>query len=183
MNKSVKILAINSSPQEFGKVSTFLEQFISSIRKLEVEIKRIDLYKEPVEPITGKVEKTITRLSSLQKDLIECDGFIIATPTYWFNVPGVLKFFIDNLTTLEENELLEGKVAGIMVYSPEGGEFGVISTLALALNHMGVLFPPYAFLFYRGEQDTWFEKDIPLLAKNMIQLIKVQKKSKINWDY
>lgn len=180
----IKLLAINGSPNPDSKTVNFLKQFIESANTLGATIENIDLYRHSIPFVTGKLEQKISKLLPIQKAIIECDGFIIATPTYWFNIPGILKNFIDNLTILEENGfLLEGKVAGFIIYSPQGGELGALSALTFPLNHMGVTFPPYAFLFYRGIQDKWVKKDIPLLAKNMIQQIKAQKQLKMNWGY
>ena len=127
--------------------------------------------------------------------LLEADGLVIAIPTYWFNMPGILKSFIDSLTPFVdmENESnyktdgknsfgLDGKVAGCIVYSPEGGESPVLQNLALTLNHLGVLLPPYSLIFYRGKQDWWAKNDIRLLTRNMIQQIKAQKQLHLQWD-
>lgn len=182
-DKPIKILAINSSPKLNGKTASFLEVFVDEAGSKGVEVERIDLYKENIPPVSGELGKNIKQLSKLQEKYLAADGFVIATPTYWFNVPGVLKNFIDSLTILEENSWkTEGKVAGLIVYSPEGGELGILGNLAVAFNHMGITIPPYGMIFYRGEQDSWAIPDIKLLVKTMIQQIEAHKNLKFNWD-
>lgn len=180
---SVKILAVNSSPQEKGHTVHLLNLFVESAEKLGAQVKRFDLYKEHIPPVTGELGKKSKKLSHLQKELVASDGFVIATPTYWFNEPGILKNFIDNLTPLEENGfLLEGKVAGFIVYSPQGGETEVLENLAMTFNQMGVTLPPYSLIFYRGvKEDDWAFDDSKLLARSMIQQIKAQRQTKFNW--
>lgn len=172
----VKILAINSSPKTKGHTARLLELFIKSAVRPGADVKRVNLFREEIKPVTGELKKKIKRLSKLQKALIECDGFVIASPTYWFAEPGILKDFIDNLTPWEETGfMLEGKVAGFIVFSPEGGETNVLENLALTFNQMGVLLPPYSLIFYRGPKDKWAIDNLKLLAKNIIQQIKAQK--------
>ena len=128
--------------------------------------------------------RKLKKLNHFQKALVEADGFVIATPTYWFNEPGILKNFIDSLTPLEENGfMLEGKVGGFIVYSPEGGETDVLENLAMTFNQMGIVLVPYSLIFYRGSQDKWALDDVKLLAKSMIQQIQAQRKLQFNWDY
>lgn len=180
----IKILAINSSPKLEGHTAHFLNSFIQSAEKLGAEVLRVDLYKEHLKPFSGKLGVKIKRLTPLQKEMVSADGFVIATPTYWFNEPSVLKNFMEWMTPLEENGfLLEGRVGGFIVFSPQGGETDILENLAIVFNHMGVLLPPYSMIFYRDPSDNWAKKDIPLLAKNMIQQIKAQKDLKISWDY
>ncbi len=178
----VKILAINSSPKTKGHTTKLLGRFVNSAKKLGAKVKQINLFKVHIPPVTGQLKKKVKRLTKLQKELVTADGFVIATPTYWFAEPGVLKNFIDNLTPLEENNfMLEGKVAGFIVYSPEGGETDVLENLAMTFNQMGIILPPYSLIFYRGPQDKWALEDVKLLAKNMIQQIKSQKMQGLKW--
>lgn len=180
----VKILALSSSPRRGGVTEKLLLRFVASAKKRGARVTTLRLYDALPEPVSGKLGKKIRKLSRLQKAVYDADGFVIFTPTYWFNVPGVLKNFIDQLTVFEENGwLLEGKVAGFIVYAPQGGETGALSALALPLNHMGAVFVPYSFIFYRDAKDRWAIRDLDLLAKNMIQQICAQKTLGTNWDY
>lgn len=180
---SVKITTVNASPKSDGTLSTLLTQFENYAAELGVQVTTINLVHTDIPFVTGELDLALTNPLPFQKALIESDGIVIATPTYWFNVPARLKNFIDNLTILEENGyLLEGKVGGIIVYAPQGGDTTVLASLMLPLNHMGVVFPPYSAIFYRGKQDTWVDQDIKDMAKRIIVQIDAQKKLSLKWD-
>ncbi len=164
----VKILLINASPKKTGTTALFLKVFEKAAKQEDINTKRIDLIDNKVETFNGKLNQKIRKFHPYLKLILEYDGFVIATPTYWFSLPGVLKNFIDNLTPFEENNwMLEGKVAGCIVYSPEGGGTEVLKNLALTFNHMGIAIPPYGLIFYRDQKDKWALRDIALLAKTM----------------
>ena len=179
----IKILAINSSPKRSGKTAKFLDLYIKSAEKLGAKVTRVDLYKEKLPFFSGILGKKLHKRSHIQKLAADADGIVIATPTYWFNEPAVLKNLLDNLTPLEENGFqLEGKVAGFIVYSPQGGESAVLQNMAMVLNQMGMIIPPYAMIFYRGPQDTWVHQDVINLAKRMMVEIEAEKELQLKWD-
>lgn len=181
--KAAALLTVNSSPKPNSKTEALLALFENNAKSLGAEIKRVNLYEEESTPVSGKLGKSTSPYNRLQQAVLACDGVVIATPTYWFNVPGILKNFIDNLTQLEEDDfLLEGKVAGFIVHSPQGGEIGALQAMALPLNHMGVVLPPYCCIFYRGPQDDWVEQDCKDLAKRMLVQIEAQKQLGMKWD-
>lgn len=182
--EKIKILAICSSPKRMSHTDHLLNQFIKAAKSYGAEVRRIELYHTKLRSVSGRLGLRLTRATPLQKAMLESDGFAIATPTYWFNEPGILKNFIDQLTILEESGfLLEGKVAGFIVYSPQGGESDVLENLALTFNHMGILLPPYSLIFYRGPQDRWVNDDLKRLAHNMIQQIQTGKQLGLKWDH
>jgi multimeric flavodoxin WrbA len=185
--KKMKLLAINSSPKPHGTTASLLSIFEKEASKV-AEVERVNLYDHPLPFVTGELDLPIQELNPLQQKMVDCDGFVIATPTYWFSAPAILKNFIENLTLLEENGwLLEGKVAGFIVYAPDGGEISVLQNLVLTFNHMGVTIPPYATIFYRGALDDELSKernpreDITLLAHSMAQQISAQQVKKFTF--
>lgn len=173
----MKILTINCSPKKDGNTSKLLKIFQNEAIKIGGEVVSINLYDEKEDFFDGKLNQEIKVLTKVQRLMTESDGFVIATPTYWFNTPAILKNFIDNLTPLEENNwMLEGKVGGFIVFEPEGGGAEVLKNLAMTFNHMGVAIPPYSLIFYRGKQDKWVFADLKLLARVMKAEIESQKK-------
>lgn len=188
----IRLLALCSSPKTGGKTDKLLDRFIAAAKLYGADVEKLHLYKEESMPFSGKllyktaslVPKKVKNPSRTQRAMLDCDGFVIATPTYWFNVPGVLKHFIDNLTTLEEEGyLLEGKVGGFIVYSPQGGGINVLQNLAIVFSNMGVVLPPYSMLHFGQKNDQWSAADIRLLAKNMVLQIQAQRELQMNWDF
>ena len=173
----MKILTINCSPKNEGNTAKLLKIFLDEASKIGLEVRSINLYEEKEDFFHGKLNQKIEKLTKAQELLTKSDGFVIATPTYWFNTPAILKNFIDNLTPLEENNwMLEGKVGGFIAFEPQGGGVEVLKNLAMTFNHMGVVIPPYSLIFYRGHQDNWAMQDIKLLARVMKAEIESQKK-------
>ncbi|MEK9180323.1 MAG: NAD(P)H-dependent oxidoreductase [Patescibacteria group bacterium] len=184
--KQIKILAISASPKKNGRTGGLLQKFIAAAKRNGAKVDRLDLYqlKPKIGNVSGKLGTIMKKPNGWQKKILDADGIVVATPTYWFNEPGILKNFIDRLTIFEESGfLLEGKVAGFIVYSPSGGETNVLENMAMVFSHQGLLLPPYSLIFYRDPSDKWATRDIVLLAKNMIQLIRSSKKAALNWDY
>lgn len=179
----LKFLIINGSPKKDGHTSSLTRSFIEAAEKYGV-CEQVFLYEEELQPVTGELNLPLEKPSYLQEKILDSDVFIIATPTYWFNLPAVVKNFIDHLTILEDNNfMLEGKVAGCIAYSPEGGSVNVVQNLALVFNHMGIVIPPYCLIFDLGKETDWVERDIPLMAHSLYQQVMAQRKYGFNWEY
>jgi multimeric flavodoxin WrbA len=71
-------------------------------------------------------------MPELEKKLIDADGIIIASPSYFTSVPGVLKDFIDRSRAMKMNDhQLKDKVFGAITYAGlrYGGQEHVIDVL------------------------------------------------------
>ncbi len=71
-------------------------------------------------------------MPELEKKLIEADGIIIAAPSYFTSVPGVLKDFIDRSRAMKMNDhQLKNKVFGAITYAGlrYGGQEHVVDLL------------------------------------------------------
>lgn len=184
------ILGINGSPKKNGYVSKMLAQVLVQAKKRGAEIKAINLADYKILPHTGildekiYLEKTKDDMAKLQKIVLEADGIVFATPTHWFNVSSLMKLFLDRLTSLEHYDfLLEGKVAGFIVYGPQGGGVNTAMDLMMITNQMGMISPPYAGIFDEGRNDKWIKPVLKLLAKNMLELIAITKNTKWGFDH
>jgi len=88
---------------------------------------------------------------------------------------------------------LTGKVAGLIVSGHEEGASMVISQMFMTLNHFGMVFPPFSNVYAMGSMvdDTFkdevkiksdfFEKDVKLLAYNLVGMSKTLKSRKNFW--
>jgi multimeric flavodoxin WrbA len=89
-----------------------------------------------------------------------------------------------------------GKVAGIIVTGHEEGASMVITNLFMALNHFGMIFPPYSNMYAMASvcNSTYedkkivlgecYEKEAELLAKNIITASNsVKKNNRFEWVY
>lgn len=190
MDKRIKqpfIIGVNGSPHK-GHTRGLLELVLDEAEKHGAKVKIIDLANHRILLHPGKLNSKKFQDSikddmlKLQKDILKADGIIFASPTHWFNMSGLMKIFLDRLTSLEHfGFLLEGKIGGIIAYGPEGGALSNAVIMAMTVNQMGMLIPPYGIIFDEGRKDKWVKNDCRLLGKNIIQQIKVV--GHINWGY
>ena len=194
----MKVVAFNCSPRRENSLSyEFLKVSVDFFRKKEVDVDLYHLIDYPIRPCMGcyserKEECNPTKctqgeledaMKSFHNILILSDIIIFATPVYWYSVPGILKVFIDRLTSLENvGFLLKGKVGGVIAVGEEEGCSMVISWLALTLNMMGFMFPPFAFVYYnKSKNKEEIKKEIFEMSSNLYELAKCVNKENINW--
>jgi NAD(P)H-dependent FMN reductase len=155
-------LVINSSPHEPSITTRFCDIFANSFGPRYTT--RLDLHKEPPPHSNGTYDNGNTKW---QKHVIESDVLFIGTPTYWFNVPSILKAFIDDLAAIDEI-LWEGDRSAVLaIHAPEGGEIGAVNALMPALNMLGFTLPGNGFVYYRDSGDDWAWNDLSEVAKRV----------------
>ena len=85
---------------------------------------------------------------------------------------------------------MEEKIAGFVAAEKEneGGVEMAVMSMVTALAQMGVLIPPNSVLWYpgtwvtaEGKIESWAHHDAPKVGRNMVKLIKLLKKSPIDW--
>jgi multimeric flavodoxin WrbA len=181
-SQPIRFLALNGSPKKDGHTAQLLQTFAREAEKFgNCEV--VDLIDHALPPVSGELGVPLGETTHLQQLMLEADAFVLATPTYWFNLPGQVKNFIDHLTVLEDDGWkLEGKVAGCLVYSPEGGGVNVLQNLAMVFNHMGVTVPPYGLIFDRGHGEDWVQEDIPRLAHSIAQQVRAHRQLGFHWE-
>ncbi len=167
----VKITLINGSPRKYGASRKLLTIAGEGIRDAGGEPVIIDLYDYKIKECLGCVSdnQKVCRFPCIIRDddfnklgekLLESEGFIIATPIYWYGVSGKLKNFIDRLTSMENmiihtgRSLLEGKVAGFIATGNDSGSIMAISYLMVVFNSMGVHIPPWALAYHHTSENV-----------------------------
>jgi len=190
MKKEMIVLGINGSPNKNGLCVNLLKQSLKEAKNHGAKIKIIHLIDVLKEPYHSNYNKKVENdFKELYKEILNADGFILATPVYWMNMSSLIKNFLEKLTIFElENFKLEGKVAGFIAVCEEDGGWKTVLDMAGPLSHMGVLFPPYSMVFYnkrfaKKSDNAWMTKDTKLMAKNLVELIKMTHSYKPNWDY
>lgn len=172
----VKILAISASTVPDGHVEQMLSIFCTQAFSLGADIEIIRLAENPPPAISGKLEGWEPD-PFWEKKIGDADAIVIATPTHWFAPPAILKAWIDNLTPLvmKGGNLLVGKLAGVIIYAPEGGGAVQAGWFALLLNNIGFTIPADGVIWqegpYKKANNTWVYKAIPALAGNIIALV------------
>lgn len=169
MSSKPRITLINASPRKYGSSYKLLLIASKGVIDAGGEYIWINLSDYKVKECLGCVsdDQVVCRypciiddddFNGLAEKLIDTHGFIIATPVYWYTVPGSLKNFIDRLTSLENmiihkgRSLLEGKVSGFIAVGADSGCISTISHLMAVFNSMGVHIPPWALAYsYKGD--------------------------------
>ncbi|WP_440059287.1 flavodoxin family protein [Thermogladius sp. 4427co] len=160
----VKIIIINGSPRPNGSTSKLASIAAKGVEDGGGVPEIVRLYDYRIEPCKGCVSEDVKKcyfpcpaysddFNRIAGKLVESEGFIIATPVYWYAPSGVLKNFIDRLTSLENmifhigKSLLDGKVAGFIAVGADSGVMMALSYLMIVMNSMGVLIPPWAIAY------------------------------------
>jgi len=199
--KEVFVVGINGSPFDKGTVSKLLKKFLASAKKAGAKTELINLGGKDIKHCLGcySINPKNCKYPCVVKDdmqkiypiLEKADVIVLGSPVYWFNMSGIMKNFIDRLcSTAAGGYKLEGKI-GVFFASTkenEGGKMTASTAMATAMNHLGLIIPPYGTLFYPAKEkiffngkciwDDWVLNDIPYIAKNCVDLSKFLRKSK-----
>ncbi|MET1160498.1 MAG: flavodoxin family protein [Thermoprotei archaeon] len=178
----VKILLINGSPRKYGSSAKLLAIAEEGVRDAGGDAEYIHLYDYKIKECIGCVsdDVLVCRFPCIIRDddfnkigekLLEAHGFILATPVYWYSVPGPVKNFIDRLTSMENmihhtgKSLLEGKIAGFIAVGNDVGALHTIAYLMAVANSMGIHIPPWA-LAYSHMKEVLEDKQAVIDAYN-----------------
>jgi multimeric flavodoxin WrbA len=166
----MKFLVINASPHKDGGTQRFVDAFCDAADKVE-SVTKLNLHDNPPSFCKGGFVRPDV-LDTYQQAVLACDALFIATPTYWFNVPSILKAFIENLTPIESDLWQRPRTLGVAVYAPEGGELGCATAIILPLNHLGFSLVDSGYVYHRGiPKDDWAWEDIGRMPERMKRLI------------
>jgi multimeric flavodoxin WrbA len=184
-------LFINGSPRKNGRTVKYLKEVMRGAKKEGAEVKLIHLIDFKILPCLGcySISPKNCTFPCKQKDdmekiyplLLKAKGIVLGSPSYWFSVSGLVKNFIDRLTSLENNGyLLEGKIFAAVSPAQESGGDEVSHYLISTFNEMGCIIPPFAtpFLNEKG-RGTWQKKELEILGRNIVRLVRVIKKAKL----
>lgn len=170
-NSKPKIMIIIGSPRKYGACSKLAAIASKGVIDAGGVVEKIFLYDYKIKPCIGCVSDDIYAckfpciiedddFNMIGEKILESNGFIIVTPIYWYSVSGVLKNFIDRMTSFENmifhsgRSLLEGKIAGFIASGNDSGGIHVIAYLMVTLNSMGVHIPAWALAYSHEREDV-----------------------------
>lgn len=108
-----KLLAVLGSPHKNGRCAVMLEAMVKAAKEAGWEVDFVDLYEKNIGYCKGCFACMKTEKCVMQDDLQEiaelvknCDVIALAAPTYWANVPAVVKNVFDRMfgTAMEETK-------------------------------------------------------------------------------
>jgi multimeric flavodoxin WrbA len=189
--KKIFALFINGSPRKNGKVVEYLKEVMKGAQKEKANVELIHLIDFRILPCLGCYSNSPKEcvFPCKQKDdmekvvplLLKSHALVLGSPSYWFSVSGLLKNFIDRLTSLENNGyLLEEKVFAAVSTAEESGGEEVSHYLISTFNEMGCVIPPFATPFFNEKgKGSWQKKELEILGRNIVRLAKWIKRAKL----
>ncbi|UCD03632.1 MAG: NAD(P)H-dependent oxidoreductase [Candidatus Woesearchaeota archaeon] len=195
--EKISVLAFNGSAKKNGNTAKLLKKLTGFIEK-DAKVKTIHLVDKKIKPCLSYCAEGGTTCSypcSIKDDmhgLIElikkADCVILASPVYWYAMSGLMKNFIDRLTSCDvaEPPVLDGKVFGFVTTAYLDGAAGVTLQMLAPVSSMGAIIAPYNDLFANNGK-VWREefgvKPVKRLAKNLIMLTELVKEKQGRWFY
>jgi multimeric flavodoxin WrbA len=170
------ICAINGSSRVKGKTAEKLDRILKDAQALGARTELIHLAQYPLKPCDGSQQPSRQPdIQKILKHVEEADGVVFGTPTYMFNMSGLMKNFIDRLLGTEAKWTLHYKVAWFVAtgHTGEDGAMIAITSMAGALNHLGMAIFPYSMIYFRGNGPRWANNDLSKFAKRMLKMVKI----------
>jgi multimeric flavodoxin WrbA len=210
----MKILGVSSSLRAEGVAAsqhrsfsrTLLQVGLAHVAAMDgVETEIVDLGDYRIAPELGSYSsnenfcllahpRVEDEAGKLFAKIVEADGVIFASPTYWGYPSATLKNLIDRMIELDETtdnpggRRLEGKVAGAIATAKFDGSSRVAQDILSMANYLGFIIPPHAFAFHTSrtttsvmEDDREFEADYfarrnaCTVAENVVRMVRLVK--------
>jgi len=141
----MKIIAIIASPHGMqGNTGRLLKEVLSGVEESDAEIEILNLKSLNVQPCVGCDVCHKTGIcpikddyESIKEKLLACDGYILASPNYIFNVTAQMKALFDRCNGLLRCQALEHKYSALVETSGGGGDDAVIKYMTHFVNCTG----------------------------------------------
>ena len=122
------------------KMARQIARGVESVKGAEAIIRTVP----EVSPVSEKVADSIPDSGApyvTLKELENCDGLALGSPTHFGNMAAPLKHFIDSTTAMWFSGALSGKPAGVFTStgSMHGGQETTLLSMMLPLMHHGML--------------------------------------------
>lgn len=123
----MKVIAINGSPRKNGNTAMLIDTVLAELKKEGIETEQVQLGGKKIHGCMAcmKCFENQNRLCSIDNDalnvtvtkMLEADGIIIGSPTYFANVSTEVKALIDRagLVAIANGHMLKRKVGAAVV--------------------------------------------------------------------
>ncbi|WP_019679526.1 NAD(P)H-dependent oxidoreductase [Ruminococcus flavefaciens] len=150
-DERVKILGICGSPHKKGSTINYLKKALEAAQEIgNVEVELIELAGKEIHPCMGcKSDKCggTCRIDDFMQELYpklrECDGLILASPSYFGTFSGQLKLFLDRLRVMRHSNFeLGNKVVGTLAVAGRrhgGQEITNIDLIQSMMRHNTII--------------------------------------------
>jgi multimeric flavodoxin WrbA len=189
--KEMKVVAFNGSPRESGNTAMLINAVLDEVRKEGMETEFVQLGGRKIGGCTACMQCfenqdrhcsiTTDILNDLVDRMIEADGIIIGSPTYFANVSAEVKALIDRagLVAIANGHMLKRKVGAAVVAVRRAGATDTFDAINkfFFINQLVVPGSVYWNMgFGLGEQevqgDTEGMNTMRILGENMAWLLR-----------
>ena len=137
----MKVVAFNASPRKEGNTAHLLQTVLETIQANSIETELIQIGGRPLRGCTACLECrenqdkrcTITgdKLNEYLEKMLEADGIIVGSPTYFADLSAEAKALLDRscFVALQNGGLLRGKVGAGVVAVRRGGAVHVLDSI------------------------------------------------------
>ncbi len=173
-----KILIIKGSPRREGNTNFLADKCKERIEKIGGKTITYTLNEMDIKPCQGcrfceKVGTCVINddMAKIYDEILSCDGMIIATPIYWFNMSAQTKLFIDRLYAIllgKGKEAFENiKIGIIMAYAASdpytSGAVNALRSFQDMWSYLGIEAVDYVYC--RAFEKNDVSKDIYTINK------------------
>ncbi len=187
----MKVVAFNGSPRPKGNTFILINRVFEELKKEGVETELVQVGGKLLRGCTAcygcfknldkkcAVEKD--EINSFIKKMIEADGILLGSPTYFADVTTELKALIDRagLVARANNNLLKRKVGAAVIAVRRGGAVSVLDTINHFFGANEVIMPGSIYWNFgigrnigEVESDEEGLETMKILGQNMAWLLK-----------
>ena len=186
----MKVLGINGSARRDGNTAILIRAVFAELEKAGIETELIQLGGKPLRGCTAcyicskrkdrHCAVTGDALNEIIDKMLEADGILLGSPTYFTDVTAEMKALIDRvgMVAVSNGAMLKHKVAGAVVAVRRGGATHAFDTMNHFL-HYGQMFLVGASYWNMGfgrnigevEDDEEGMRNMRILGENMALLL------------
>jgi multimeric flavodoxin WrbA len=187
----MKVVAFNGSPRKDGNTSILIDHVFVELQKESIETEKIWIAGGRIQGCMscGKCFENQNKACAVKKDMLnsyiermlEADGIILGSPTYFGSVSPEMKMLIDRagMVSIANGRMLKRKVGAAVVAVRRGGATDTFNTINnfFFLNQIivpGSNYWNFAFGLNKGdvEKDDEGIQTMKVLGENMAWLLK-----------
>ena len=189
----MKVVAINGSPRKNGNTAALIDTVLAELEREGIETERLQLGGKSIHGCTAcmkcferknqrcVIEKDNDVLNEMVAKMVEADGIIIGSPTYFANVSSEVKALIDRagLVAIANGHLLKRKVGAAVVAVRRAGATNTFDAINKFFLINQVIIPGSVYWNLgvgRQEQEVLGDEEglrtMTVLGQNMAWLLK-----------
>mgnify|MGYP001766226265 FL=1 len=133
----MKVLGISGSMRKEGNTAQLIKVILQRCKEAGIKTEFVSLAGKKIMPCLGceKCKKKKWCINetddwdAIARKVLDCDVLVIGSPTYYYDVGGQIKNFIDRTYSLYHDRKLAGRIGGAVAVHANKGAVRTIQTL------------------------------------------------------